>query len=140
MTLLKNWDGSDWVVALPPTREDRILARTWHYSAYDPLDLHASTDRSFTLRETRIPGVDITGLTFIRLDIWARIGQLGSNSITYGTATSNHVVTSPWSNKQFVKHFGFTEEPTGGDITVTTNYPMTTDPPSLYIFAVGIWN
>ena len=140
MAILKNWDGNEWVVALPPTREDRIVARTWHYSAYDDLDLHDADTRSFTLREIRISGVTTTGLNFVRLDIWARIGRIGSNSVTYGTATSDHVVTSPWSNVQFVRHFGFTEEPSGGSLTVTTNYPMTTDPPSLYIFAVGIWN
>ena len=140
MAILKNWDGSSWVDALPPVRENRIYAGNWEYSAYLPSRLHTSSDRSFILQPNRVSRNLIVGLTFVRLDIWARIGRLGSNAVTFGSATSDHIVTAPWSDTQFVRHFGFTEVPSTGSITVTTNYPMPTTPPSLYIFAVGIWN
>ena len=146
MTFLKTWDGSDWVLALTPTAQDRVRALCYSYEAYLAEDLHDSTTRTFTLTVNNFPyprREDFVNLNFVRLDIWARIGQLGSNSITYGTSTSEHVVTAPWSDTQFVKHFGFTEAPPmhgQAAFDVTTNYPMPTTDPSMYMFAIGIWN
>ena len=136
-------NGRSWEDVLIE-REDRLTAYMWIYEAYDPQDLHDSDTRSFTLRRVNVTGTpSVTGRRFVRLDIWARIGRgSGSNTITYGGASSEYVSTPPWATQQFVLHAGFTTAPASPEssLTVTTNYPMPTTDPSLYMFAIGYWN
>ena len=143
MANLNMWNGTGWEDVLI-AREDRLTTTMWIYEAYDPQDLHDSNTRTFTLRSLGVTGApSFSGSRFVRLDIWARIGRgAGSNTITYRGASSEYVSTPPWSTQQFVLHAGFTTAPSssGASLVVTTNYPMPTTDPSLYMFAIGYWN
>ena len=143
MTQLKVREGSLWNVLYDTANAPALNSQVYIYHAYDPQDLHDEFTRNFTLRLVAQRNRDLLEGAFVRMDIWARIGQLGSNSITYGTSTSNYIVTAPWADTEFVRHAGFTSPepgPLDQTIEVSTNYPMPTTDPSLYMLAIAVWN
>ena len=140
MTDLMLKENDVWGVLMSTDAVGGLNCKLWIYQAYDAADLHSSSDRTFTLTQVPILGRPEPEGAFYRLDIYARIGLRGSNSITYAGATSEHISTSPWSSRQFVRHFGFRTEPTGNTFDVTTNYAMPTTDPSLYMFAIATYN
>ena len=102
---------------------------------------HTESTRQFTLRQANIAGRPSAQGQFVRMDIWARVGQEGANTVFYGGSSSEYVAPSGWADSQMVRH-GFQIAPPADATTfqVTTNYPMPTTDPSLYLLAIAAYN
>ena len=141
MTQLKVYEAGVWNVLFDTARVGGLLnTRLWIYQAYDAADLHTSADRTFTLVEVPIDGAPTVRGAFHQLDVFARVGRLGANTVSYGGSSSTITVSTPWSTRQFARHAGFLTAPPDGNLTITTDYPMPTTDPSLYAFAIASYS
>ena len=141
MTQLKVEENGAWVTLLDTSNAPALNFDFYVYEAWEAVDLHNSSTRSFTLSIVQARGAPTARGAFVRLDVWARVGQVGANSITYGTSTSTYTASS-FTDGQFARHAGFTApSPEGAPtITLATNYAVPTTRPPLFMFATAVYN
>ena len=148
MTQLKVEENGAWVTLLdtsnaPALNFDYYVYEAWpaDFTNQDPGFFHTAATRTFTLRSVQARGAPTARGAFVRLMSGARVGQVGDNSITYGTSTSTYTAAS-FTDGQFARHAGFTApSPEGAaTINVTTGYAMPTTNPPLYLFATAVYN